>query len=113
MSGHTPGPWRWEFDRRERWVDAYGKDREDGPVGRLVGYDAIVADFGDDSAYEERAGTVPTSSDREVIAAAPTMLSAIEQFEAWWQEVGQVSFNGAPACVFALREAAAKARGGA
>lgn len=40
-------------------------------------------------------------------------MAAIEQFEAWWQEVGQVSFNGAPACVFALREAAAKARGGA
>lgn len=47
-----------------------------------------------------------------LVTAAPTMLSAIEQFEAWWQEVGQVSFNGAPACVFALREAAAKARGG-
>lgn len=43
--------------------------------------------------------------------AGPQMFAAIEQFEAWWREVGQVSFNGAPACVFALREAAAKARG--
>lgn len=47
----------------------------------------------------------------KAIRAVPDMLTAIEQFEAWWQEVGQVSFNGALACVFALREAAAKARG--
>lgn len=51
-----------------------------------------------------------SEEDARKMAAAPTMLSAIEQFEAWWQEVGQASFNGAPACVFALREAAAKAR---
>jgi len=39
------------------------------------------------------------------------MKAAIEQFEAWWIADGHNHFNGAPACVFALREAAALARG--
>lgn len=74
---------------------------------------ASVCSFGDDHQYYPSEGTPPEAADLALMLAAPTMFTAIEQFEAWWQEVGQVSFNGAPACVFALREAAAKARGGA
>lgn len=52
-----------------------------------------------------------SEDDARKMATAPTMLSAIEQFEAWWIAEGQKHFDSAPACVFALREAAAQARG--
>lgn len=99
--------WHWE-------QDANALLRLEGDVGSIVRADgSIVCDFGDDTQYYPSAGNPPEPEDLATILAAPVMFTAIKQFEAWWQEVGQVSFNGAPACVFALREAAAKARGGA
>lgn len=106
--GHTPGIWH----VREGSVDDWGvysftisatHPAKGGPQAQICsGYGGLSDGF----AKKEHG---PGNALR--IAAAPAMFIAIEQFEAWWQEVGQVSFNGAPACVFALLEAAAKARG--
>lgn len=111
MSGHTPGPWWWKQEAPITYRDL-GHWFADGEVGSIMSGNRQVCCFGDNTVYNEAAGEAPDQMDLVLIMAAPEMLSAIEQFEAWWQEVGQVSFNGAPACVFALREAAAKARGG-
>lgn len=101
MSGHTPGPWD---------TDCAEHDCPYQDLKILAGTRSICTVWIDDAPVHDF--NAEQEANARVIVAAPTMLTAIEHFEAWWQEVGQVSFNGAPACVFALREAAAKARGG-
>lgn len=108
MSGHTPGPWM---------IDPEGNGDMDVVAGQLDKWGnherQIIGGCGCCGSPHGVNDEKESTANLALIVAAPTMFAAIEQFESWWQEVGQVSFNGAPACVFALREAAAKARGGA
>lgn len=41
MSGHTPGPWRWEINENSRQVQLCGGD----PKGGFGAYDLTVIDF--------------------------------------------------------------------
>lgn len=108
MSAHTPGPWEVREQDGEYRVHAadtreLGFRLEMRIVDQVGGYNIQREDGTWDGAQRE--------ANAVLLAAAPTMLTAIEQFETWWVEYGAGMCNGEPACVFALREAAALARG--
>ena len=51
-------------------------------------------------------------ADARLIAAAPELLEACKEVEAWWLREGKNEFIGAPAGMFMLRAAIQKAEGG-
>jgi hypothetical protein len=106
MSGHTAGPWTRDPDGNGEMSVVAGRKNKFGFYEHNV-----IGGCGCCGSPSGVMNDAQREADLSLIVSAPTMLSAIEQFEKWWIEVGQVSFNGAPACVFALREAAALARG--
>lgn len=91
MSEHTPGPWEWSEDRR--FLSQSGS--EDEPFGSLA--ILIVNNLG-----------VPAEADARLVAAAPELLTRLEQLLAA-VERGDIQVRH----VTRAREAVAKAKGGA
>jgi hypothetical protein len=95
MSKHTPGPWEaknngthWNNKEIDNWIITYGNDDEQ-----------IV-----DHVYEE--------ANARLIAAAPELLAACEEFERWHEVVSSDSYHSewTQALAQKMRAAIAKAR---
>ena len=77
MSRHTPGPWHWvdqgfESDLLPKLCDSAG---------------AEICNFGDRTLYQQKPGESPNDPDKNLIAAAPELLEALENLE---NDAGQI-----------------------
>lgn len=100
MSNHTKGPWA--------WVDPSVGDARSEECMILRGADqVVVCHFGDSTTYYPSCGLEPEASDMALIAAAPDLLAALEEFMAH----GEQAFGHDFGVMVKARAAIAKARG--
>ena len=74
---HTPGPWL-AIDTRDNDIDGW-----QGAFGVLAEKQPIGAMYNDICTVWTRAGKERTNANAALIAAAPTMLTALESIEKW------------------------------
>lgn len=90
-SKHTPGPWKV------------------GSVAKTAGITVWRGTPPINNDYARICRNVRNLEDARLIAAAPELLEACKEVEAWWLREGKENFVGAPVGIFMLRAAIAKA----
>lgn len=98
MSANTPGPWAFRFNGHYFDIITVGVAPYRGDIASVPQSECING-----ITREEAAANAC------LFAAAPDLLTAAKYVETWWLEQGMRESNGAPACIFAIRAAIAKA----
>lgn len=94
MSAHTPGPWHIQDDHGKRWIETNGNDDTIAEIHRRRRMGSVYS-------CEE------ADANARLIAAAPDLLEALEEFMAH----GEQAFGHDFEVMVKARAAIAKARG--
>jgi hypothetical protein len=97
MSGHTPGPWTIDRDRRNQkwWIDAPNGD----PTLKSLSWKGLAIVYGQDNFPKE--GSIVGEANARLIAAAPDLLEACKKLMGLAKRQGwvHVSINYAEAAI--------------
>lgn len=75
MNMHTPGPWTW--DKPQNWPD---HENSEVHLGGFYSGGHEITTFGNNTVYYPSAGEPPSEPDAKLIAAAPDLLAACQEF---------------------------------